>query len=74
MGHLGEVRARRVLRALIRLGFSIEHQTGSHRFLKHADGRILVFAFHNTESIGPKMLSRILKDARVKTDVFLDAL
>jgi predicted RNA binding protein YcfA (HicA-like mRNA interferase family) len=38
---------------------------GSHRFLRHENGRVLVFAFHDRETIGPRMLAKILKDAGV---------
>jgi len=38
---------------------------GSHRLLVHSDGRTLVFALHDGERVGPKLLAKILKDARI---------
>jgi len=54
-------KATRVLAALIRIGWTITRQSGSHRTL-HRDGwPDFVFAFHDNEEIGPRMLARIAK-------------
>ena len=55
-------KAKRVLAALLRIGWSIKRQTGSHRTLSREGWPDLVFAFHNDVEIGPKMLSRISRD------------
>ena len=61
-------RARRVLAALLRAGWTIKRQTGSHRTLSK-DGRLdVVFAFHDGDEIGPKMLARIAKSTGLKPD------
>jgi predicted RNA binding protein YcfA (HicA-like mRNA interferase family) len=54
-------KARRVLAALQRLGWSIKRQSGSHRTLSRAGWPDFVFAFHDQEEIGPRMLARIAK-------------
>jgi predicted RNA binding protein YcfA (HicA-like mRNA interferase family) len=55
------VKATRVLAALLRTGWSIKRQAGSHRVLEK-DGRPdFVFAFHDREEVGPRMLARIAK-------------
>lgn len=54
-------KARNVLRALIRLGWSIKRQTGSHRTLSREGWPDATFAFHDGDEIGPKMLARIAK-------------
>jgi predicted RNA binding protein YcfA (HicA-like mRNA interferase family) len=54
-------RARRVLAALLRIGWSIKRQTGSHRVLSRAGSPDFVFAFHDGDEIGPRMLARIAK-------------
>ncbi|MCI0459894.1 MAG: type II toxin-antitoxin system HicA family toxin [Gemmataceae bacterium] len=54
-------RARRVLAALLRKGWSVKRQSGSHRTLERAGWPDYVFAFHDDEEIGPKMLARIAK-------------
>ncbi len=54
-------RARRVLSALLRCGWTIKRQTGSHRTLSRIGWADFVFAFHDSDEIGPKMLARISK-------------
>ncbi len=54
-------KASRVLRALLKLGWSVKRQTGSHRTLSRAGWADYVFAFHDGDEIGPKMLARIAK-------------
>jgi len=53
--------ARRVLAALLRIGWSVKRQTGSHRTLSRPGWADFVFAFHDREEIGPRMLARIAK-------------
>jgi predicted RNA binding protein YcfA (HicA-like mRNA interferase family) len=55
------VRASRLLRSLLRIGWSIKRQTGSHRTLAREGWPDYVFAFHDRDEIGPRMLARIAK-------------
>jgi predicted RNA binding protein YcfA (HicA-like mRNA interferase family) len=56
------VKARTVLSALHRLGWVIKRETGgSHRVLSRPGFPDFVFAFHEGEEIGPRMLARISK-------------
>jgi predicted RNA binding protein YcfA (HicA-like mRNA interferase family) len=54
-------KARRVLAALVRLGWKVKRQTGSHRTLSREGWPDFVFAFHDGEELGPRMLVRIAK-------------
>jgi predicted RNA binding protein YcfA (HicA-like mRNA interferase family) len=54
-------RAQRVLAALLRRGWTIKRQTGSHPVLTKAGSPDYVFAFHDGDEIGPRMLARIAK-------------
>ena len=54
-------KAKRVLAALLRLGWQIKRQTGSHRTLARIGWSDVVFSFHDGEEIGPKMLARLAK-------------
>jgi predicted RNA binding protein YcfA (HicA-like mRNA interferase family) len=54
-------RARRVLAALLRIGCSVKRQSGSHRTFARAGWPDFVFAFHDSEELGPRMLSRVAK-------------
>jgi len=44
-------RARRVLAALLRIGWTLKRQSGSHRTLSRDGWPDLVFAFHDSEEI-----------------------
>ena len=54
-------RAGQVLSALQRIGWAIKRQSGSHRTLSRPGWPNFVFAFHDGEEIGPRMLARIAK-------------
>jgi predicted RNA binding protein YcfA (HicA-like mRNA interferase family) len=54
-------KARRVFAALLRLDWQVKRQTGSHRTLAREGWPDLVFAFHDGEELGPRMLARIAK-------------
>jgi predicted RNA binding protein YcfA (HicA-like mRNA interferase family) len=55
------IKARKVLSALISIGWIIKRQSGSHRTLARPGYPDFVFAFHDREEIGPRMLARIAK-------------
>ncbi len=61
MSQWSSLKAKRVLAALLRLGWQIKRQTGSHKTLERTGWPDFVFAFHDGEEIGPKMLARIAK-------------
>ena len=61
-------RAKRVLAALLRIGWSIKRQSGSHRTLSRPGWADVVFAFHDKEEIGPRMLTRIAKTTGLKPE------
>ena len=54
-------KARRVFKALERAGWSLKRQTGSHKTLAKPGWPDFVFAFHDGEELGPRMLARISK-------------
>jgi len=54
-------KAKRVLAALVRIGWQIKRRSGSHRTLSREGWPDFVFAFHEGDEIGPRMLARIAK-------------
>ena len=64
--------AREVLAALKRLGFVEVHRKGSHVKMKHPDGRVIVFPFH--DEVDRYTLKGALRDGDVNLDQFLDAM
>jgi len=56
------VKAKKVLAALQSIGWHVQRQSGSHKTLARDGFSDFVFAFHDGEEIGPRMLSRIAKN------------
>ncbi len=61
MSRWPSTQATRVLSALLRLGWRIKRESGSHRVLQREGWPDVVFAFHDREEIGPRMLARLAK-------------
>jgi len=61
MSQWPSVKAKRLLVALLRLGWQIKRQSGSHKTLIRNGWPDYVFAFHDGDEIGPKMLARVAK-------------
>jgi predicted RNA binding protein YcfA (HicA-like mRNA interferase family) len=61
-------KAKRVLAALLRIGWQMKRQSGSHRTLSREGWPDVVFAFHDQEEIGPRMLTRIAKHTGLKPE------
>ncbi|MBB4635480.1 type II toxin-antitoxin system HicA family toxin [Longimicrobium terrae] len=74
MTRLPRPTAPEVIRVLNELGFEVVRIKGSHHFLRHADGRATVVPVHAGDVIGPGLMSKILRDADVTRDAFLDRL
>jgi predicted RNA binding protein YcfA (HicA-like mRNA interferase family) len=55
------IKAKRLLAALFGIGWKLKRQSGSHRTLSRDGWSDFVFAFHDGEEIGPRMLARIAK-------------
>jgi predicted RNA binding protein YcfA (HicA-like mRNA interferase family) len=69
MSQWASTKARRVLAALVRIGWRIKREVGgSHRVLERAGWPDFVFAFHDNEEIGPRMLARIAKRTGLTPD------
>jgi len=61
-------KAKRVLAALLKIGWIVKRQSSSHRILSRDGWQNFVFAFHEGEEIGPRMLARIAKRTGLKPD------
>ena len=61
-------KASRVLAALHRIGWRIKRQSGSHRTLTIEGRPDFVFAFHDGDEIGPRMLARIAKHTGLRPE------
>lgn len=61
-------KARRVLAALERKGWSVKRQVGSHRLLEREGWPDYLFTFHDREEVGPRMLAKIAKNTGLTTE------
>ncbi len=69
MSSWGSLPARRVLRALLRIGWVVKRKTGgSHRVLSRPGFANYVWSFHDREEIGPRMLARIAKHTGLRPE------
>jgi len=68
MSHWPASKAKKVLAALLRIGWSVKRQSGSHRVLQRAGWEDVVFPFHEGDEIGPRMLARIARTTGLKPE------
>lgn len=61
-------RASKVLSALQRIGWRLKRQSGSHKTMSRDGWPDFVFAFHEREEIGPRMLARIAKSTGLRPE------
>lgn len=57
-----------MLAALFRIGWRVKRVAGSHRVLERPDWPDYVFAFHDGDEIGPRMLARIARATGLTPD------
>jgi predicted RNA binding protein YcfA (HicA-like mRNA interferase family) len=58
----------RLIKALKKQGFEQIRSKGSHRFLRHSDGRCTVVPVHKGEAIGRGLLAQILRDCEMSRE------
>ena len=62
MSRAPRLTGKQLIAALNRAGFEVIRVRGSHHFVRHADGRGTVVPVHTGETIGPGLLSKVLRD------------
>ena len=62
------VKSKRLLTVLLRSGWKVKRQTGSHRIHERPGSPDCVFAFHENDEIGLTMLARIAKVTGLKPE------
>ena len=71
---MSRLRGRELVAALRRGGFVLVRVRGSHRFLRHEDGRVTVVPCHAGETIGPGLMNKILRDVELEPEQFEELL
>jgi predicted RNA binding protein YcfA (HicA-like mRNA interferase family) len=57
-----------LIAALVKAGFEVIRVKGSHHYLRHTDGRATVVPVNAGESIGPGLMTKILRDCELTRD------
>ena len=70
MTRLASISARELQTILLRLGFRLIRQKGSHAFWQHADGRTTIVPVHKGEDIGRGLVRQILRDIGIDLEEF----
>jgi len=68
MSRWKSVKARRLLAALVRNGWEVAWQSGSHRRLRRAGWPNYSFAFHDSDEVGPGLLAQIAKKTGLRPE------
>lgn len=62
MSQWRSTKAKRLLAALLRIGWRIKRETASsHKILERDGWENYTFAFHDSDEVGPRMLARVAK-------------
>jgi predicted RNA binding protein YcfA (HicA-like mRNA interferase family) len=64
----GARKAKAVLAALLRIGWRMKRQSGSHKILSRDGWADFIFAFHDGEEIGPRMLARVARHTGLRPE------
>lgn len=67
MPHFGPIKRRELIACLRRLGFSGPYAGGKHEFLQRGDLSLVIPNPHGGD-IGPGLLTRLLRQARITRD------
>lgn len=61
MPRLPQVKARDLIKVVLKLGFKFRDQSGSHAIYIHSDGRKTTISVHPADTIGVGLLIKIIK-------------
>jgi predicted RNA binding protein YcfA (HicA-like mRNA interferase family) len=68
MSRWKSIKAKQLLAALLRIGWAVAWQSGSHRRLKRPGWPNYTFAFHDNDEVGPALVAQIAKKTGLQPD------
>ena len=71
MTNLPKISGKKLIRFLQKCGFIVLRTKGSHKYLRHPDGRSTTVPIHANETIGTGLLLKILKDCDISKDEYI---
>ena len=72
MSRIVPLSAKKIIKALEKVGFQSIRQKGSHLFLEHPDGRTTVLPIHSTRDLKVNLITKILKDTEISRDELIE--
>lgn len=72
MDSINPLPVKKVIKVLEKIGFQRIRQKGSHLFMRHTDGRTTIITVHPGEDIGKGMIRKIINDAKITRDEWLE--
>jgi len=72
MSNLPSISGKDLIKFLRKHGFEVIRTKGSHKFLRHVDGRVTTVPTHSNESIGTGLLLKILKDCDISKEEYIN--
>ncbi len=72
MDKISPLPAKKVIKILEKIGFQQIRQKGSHLFMRHPDGRTTLITMHPEEDIGKGMIRKIINDAKITREKWLE--
>lgn len=75
MPNLAQIKAKDLVKLILKLGFKFKAQSGSHAVYIHPDGRRTTIPIHPTQTVGIGLLTKIIKkDLRISKEEFISKL
>ena len=72
MSKLPMITAKELIKILLKLGFDLKRQKGSHKFFQHKDGRTTIIPVRGAEQLDRGLLNKIIKqDLMITIEDFL---
>ena len=65
---LPKITAKEIIAVLVKLGFYLARQSGSHKIYKNTEGKRVTVPFHAGKILHPKVLKSIMKDANISEE------
>ena len=65
---MGRSQSQTTVGRLLRIGWTIKWESGSHRTLSREGWPDVVFAFHDADEIGPRMVARVAKHTGLRPE------
>ena len=65
---LPKITAKEIIAVLVKLGFYLARQSGSHKIYKNTEGKRATVPFHAGKILHPKVLKSIIKDMNISEE------